>query len=127
MMGTYQLTKNHMKHSAFNYVRTHRQRHGLSHEDLAGLIRQESATAISQYERGRRVPTLEGALALQVIFGMAPKEMFPDFFAWVEDGVMRRGADLYSKLDGLSDRWSEARRELLDAMASRATGQDIEL
>jgi hypothetical protein len=73
------------------------------------------------------VPTLEGALALQVIFGMAPREMFPDFFAWVEDAVMRRGAELYEKVEGKTDRRAVAHRELLDAMADRATGSDIAL
>jgi len=116
-----------MKNCAFNYVRTHRKRHALSPDDLAHLIRQDAASAISQYENGRRVPTLEVALALQVVFGMAPREMFPDFFAHIEEEVMCRGAKLYERLDGLSDRRSVARRELLDAMASRAVGQNIEL
>jgi transcriptional regulator with XRE-family HTH domain len=116
-----------MKHCAFNYVRTHRQRHGLSTEDLARLLGQRAIAAVSQYESGERVPTLEGAVALQVIFGMAPKEMFPDFFAWVEDTVMRRGAEFYKELQGRTDRRAIAIRELLDAMGQRATGQDIEL
>jgi transcriptional regulator with XRE-family HTH domain len=116
-----------MKHCAFNYVRTHRQRHALSTDDLAQLIGQASPTIISRYECGSRQPTLEIALALQVIFGLAPREMFPDLFAQVEAAVMERAAGLYSKLDDLTDRRSIARRELLDDMAQRAIGSDIEL
>lgn len=116
-----------MKHSRFNYVRTSRLRHGLSVQDLAHLINQRSPTVISQYEHGDRVPTLEGALALEAVFGLAPREMFPDLFEHVEEVVMRQGRALYDRLEGLTDRGSEAKRELLDAMARRAKGNDIEL
>lgn len=116
-----------MKHCAFNYVRTNRQRHALSTDDLAELVGQGSATAISQYECGSRPPTLEVALALQVVFGMAPRELFPDLFAKVESDVMGRAAGLYDKLQDMADRRSVARRELLDAMAERAIGSDIHL
>lgn len=116
-----------MKHCAFNYVRTHRQRHALSPGDLALLINQENATAISHYESGRRVPTLEGALALQVVFGLAPREMFPDFYEYVQDAVMRRAAELYGKLEGLTDRRSVARRGLIEEMPRRASTSDIAL
>jgi len=110
-----------MKHCSFNYVRTCRQRHALSAEELASLINQRSAAAVSQFESGDRVPTLEGALALQVVFGLAPRELFPDFFASIEDAVMRRAANLYEQLEGLTDRSSQAKRTLVEEMPSRST------
>lgn len=116
-----------MKHSSFNYVRVSRERHGLSREDLAGLMEQRSLRAIRRFERGDAVPTLEGALALQVIFGMEPRDIFPGLFEVVEDAVMRRARDLYAKLEGLTDRWSAAKRELLEAIPARARGSDIQL
>jgi transcriptional regulator with XRE-family HTH domain len=106
-------------HSTFNYVRTCRQRHGLTAQELSELVGQGSATAISKIENGDRVPTLEVALSLQVIFGLPPKAVFPEYFEWVEDRVMRRARDMYEVLQGETDSRSAAKRELLEAMAGR--------
>jgi DNA-binding XRE family transcriptional regulator len=104
---------------AFNYVRTFRKRHGLFSEELAHLINQRAHASITFFESGDRVPNLEGALALQVVFGFAPREMFPGYFELVEDRVMRRAARLHAKLDGKTDRRSLARLGLLEEMAVR--------
>jgi transcriptional regulator with XRE-family HTH domain len=108
-----------MKHSTFNYVRAHRKRHALTEEELAFLLNQRSRTAISLIETGDRVPTLAGALALQVVFGLPPKEVFPELYEHVEEAVMRRGEVLYEKLDGKSDARSQAKLSLLEEMAGR--------
>jgi transcriptional regulator with XRE-family HTH domain len=109
-----------MKHGSFNYVRTYRQRHGLSSDELAALIDQRGRAAIPQFEAGDRIPTLIAALALQVVFGLAPREMFPDLYARIEDAVMRRAAELYESLGALTDRYTEAKRDLLNEMPRRA-------
>lgn len=108
-----------MKYSTFNYVRTCRQRHALTEDELARLMGQRCGTIISKLENGVRVPSLEGALALQVIFGLAPRSIFPEFYEHVEDGVMRRARELYEQLEGMTDPRSAAKRELLEAMARR--------
>jgi DNA-binding XRE family transcriptional regulator len=109
-----------MKHRSFNYVRTYRQRYALTDGELALLINQRSGSAISHIELGDRVPTLEGALALQIVFGLAPREMFPGFFEAVEDGVMARAKRLYESLESNSDRRSQAKRDLLDEIPGRS-------
>lgn len=116
-----------MKYSTFNYVRTFRQRHALSEEELALLINQRSPSAVSHFESGDRVPNLEGALALQVIFGLAPRDMFPGFFERIEEDVMRRGQQLNQRLEGKTDRRSLAKRELIEAMPGRHEDNDIDL
>lgn len=108
-----------MKHSTFNYVRTHRQRHALSEEELALLINQRAKSSIALIEAGDRLPTLEGAFALQVIFGVELAKLFPDYFEGVEDAVMRRASLLHESLDGRSDERSKAKLALLEAMAAR--------
>lgn len=113
-----------MQHSTFNYVRTFRQRSALSEEELAYLINQMSHTAVSYFETGDRVPTLEGVLALQVIFGIGPRDMFPGYYERVEDGVMRRAAQLLARLEGKTDQRSEAKRQLLEAMPGRSEDND---
>lgn len=108
-----------MKHSTFNYVRTCRLRHALTAQELARLVGQSSDTAISKIENGERVPTLELALALQIVFGQSPRAVFPEFYEHVEESVMRRARDLYDEVEDASDGRSVAKRELLEAMAAR--------
>ncbi len=119
MVGIRSLVLSNMKHSAFNYVRTFRQRFALSEGELALLIGQRSASAVSHFESGDRVPNLEGALALQILFGQAPREMFPEFDEFVEDALMRRAAELLTQLEGKTDQRSEAKRRLLEGIPGR--------
>jgi len=113
-----------MKHGSFNYVRTSRQRHALTTDEVALLIGQKGKAAVPQFEAGSRVPTLEVALALQVVFGLPPREMFPELFERIEDAVMRRASELHARLDGLTDRFSEAKRSLLEEMPGRSVPND---
>ena len=115
-----------MNNASFNYVRTFRQRHALTEDELAFLISQRSHTAVSRIEVGRRVPNLEGALALQVLFRQQPRQMFPGLYEAVEDGVMRRGKALIDDLAGKSDPRSVAKREFLEGLA-REDGGDEEV
>jgi DNA-binding XRE family transcriptional regulator len=106
-----------MNNASFNYVRTFRQRHVLTEDELAFLISQRSHTAVSRIEVGRRVPNLEGALALQVLFRQQPRQMFPGFYEAVEDGVMRRCKTLIDALADKADPRSVAKRRFLEGLA----------
>ena len=108
-----------MKHSRFNLVRTLRLRSAMTTDELARLLGQRSGTAISQFEAGDRVPTLRGALALQVVFGLNPHEMFPALFSEVEEAAMRRAHEQYEALDGKPGRRAETKRALFEEMARR--------
>lgn len=103
----------------FNYVRMCMQRHGLTRSELANLIGYKSRKAVNRIATGQRKPTLEAALALQVIFGTVPHDLFPGIFERVEEAVMRRGQELHAALDGLDDQRSAAKRDLLEAMPAR--------
>ena len=106
-----------MNNASFNYVRTFRQRHALSEDELAFLINQRSHTVISRYEVGRRVPNLESALALQALFRQEPRQMFPGLYELVEEGVMRRAKALMDQIGSKSDPRSGAKREFLEGLA----------
>lgn len=108
-----------MESSSFNYLRMLRQRHALEAKELAFLINQKSGTAITQYEVGDRVPTLEGAFALEVVFGHDAHGLFPGYFEAVEDAVMRRASLLLEQLQEATDQRSTAKRALLEALPSR--------
>ncbi len=115
-----------MKNSSFNYVRTFRKRHALSKLELAFLIGQKSDATVYWFELGKRKPTLEAALALQILFSQVPHQLFPGIYEAVEEQVMRRAALMLRELDGRRDRKSDAKRELLERLP-RADANDIEI
>lgn len=106
-----------MNHASFNYVRTFRQRHCFTEDELAYLVSHRSHTRISRIEIGRATPNLAVGLALQVLFRQEPKQMFPGLYESVEDEVMRRAKCFLDDLDGRNDRRSKAKRELLESLA----------
>ena len=113
-----------MKRAAFNYVRAFRQRHGLTARDLSFLINQRSHTFVSLIEGGWGAPPLAGALALQVLFGQQPRQLFPGLYESIEDSVMRRASVLLRRLEGRQDRRSVAKREFLESLASREASEE---
>ena len=77
-----------------NYIVTHRKRSGLSQREVAFLLGCQSGTKVSRYELFRRKPTLEGALACEVVFGVSVRELFAGVYQKVERGVVRRARRL---------------------------------
>ena len=75
-------------HRLDNYLRTYRKRAGLSQDEVAFLLGSRSGTKVSRYELFRRLPTLETALALEVIFGVPVR----DLFAGLHDRAARAAA-----------------------------------
>jgi transcriptional regulator with XRE-family HTH domain len=115
-----------MKNCSFNYVRTHRGRHAVTLKDVAFLIGHKSGSPIAQIERGDGPPSIKTALALQIVFGAAPRELFPGLYETVEDEVMRQGHAFRATLDGKTDPASNAKRDLIDEMAARSLANTIE-
>ena len=115
-----------MKDCSFNYVRTHRERHALTVDEL-GHLTGHASSGITKIEGGDRMPSLAVALGLQVIFGLAPREMFPDYFGCIEEAVMRRAKALYDEIAEQTDRRSVAKRALFDSMPGSSDPDDIEL
>jgi len=115
-----------MKDCSFNYVRTHRERHALTADEL-GRLTDHASSGITKIESGDRIPSLVVALGMQVIFGLAPREMFPDLYGCVEEAVMRRTAALYEEIQDRDDRRSAAKRALFDEMPGRSGATDIDL
>ena len=81
-----------------NYIRTRRRRTYFSQEELAFLMGSKSGTKVSRYERERRDPTLETALALEAVFGVPIRELFAGRFHKVERSVGDRARALIEKL-----------------------------
>lgn len=81
-----------------NYIKTYRRRSLLSQEELAFLLGAEFGTKVSRYERGRRVPSLETALALEAILGVPVRKIFPGTFRKVDLSVRERVRVLRERL-----------------------------
>jgi len=101
-----------------NYVKTYRRRSLLSQDELAFLLGAECGTKVSRYERGRRVPSLETALAMEAIFGVSIKQIFLGKFSKVDLQVRERAKVLRQKLQS-----NPEKRRLLEKLASLESNQ----
>lgn len=86
-----------------NYLRTERRHARFSQEDIAFLLGSRDGTQVSRYERGRRLPSLETALAYEAILDIPVRELFLGIFQKVDLEV-------------------KARRRILEARQERASG-----
>lgn len=112
------------KKPTLNYVRTYRRRWAFTQGEIAALLGFDSRTVISRIEQGKRLPSLESALALEVLFGTAPKSMFPQFFAEVEEALMQRAYLLHEDLTQSTNPRQKRKCELLENALSRAVQSD---
>lgn len=105
-----------------------RKRSALTQGELARLLA-ISQPAISRLEETGKAnnASLETVLGLQVVFGSAPRALFPDLYADIEDAVMMRAAELDLALRDKSDPDSGKKKQLLDAMMKRAIARTNEL
>src|ERR1700740_1800848 len=101
-------------------LRAHRRAHRLHQEELAHLIG-VSRTMIYRMEKGARaqLADVEAILAIEFGFGKSPSQIFTALYASVEEGVMRRAAELETVWRTLPDAKARANLALLDAMLSR--------
>jgi transcriptional regulator with XRE-family HTH domain len=103
-----------------NHLGSQRKRWKLSHEDLAKLLGYRSKSDVSRVESGDRSPTIMFALGCEVVFGKSAREMFPVFYAEVEDAVMRRAKKLDDALQRDLGYEADLKRDLLSDMTKRA-------
>jgi transcriptional regulator with XRE-family HTH domain len=101
------------------YLRTYRRIWGLTQPELGKLLG-GSQPYISRLENGERAPTIEGALACQVLFGLAPSAMFPQTYTLIEDKVMRKVYHLYLAVNNTTSLSALRKRELLSAVMGRS-------
>lgn len=108
------------KHNVLCYLRTHRRVWGLTQQELASLMGFKSTTHLSRVEHGKRAPTVESALACQVIFGILPSAMFPHVYTRVEDRIMRNIYELHLALENTTSLSGLRKRELCEMALQRA-------
>jgi transcriptional regulator with XRE-family HTH domain len=82
-----------------NYLVSNRKRLALSQKEVAFLLGNTGGAKVSRYERFDREPSLETALALEVIFQRSASELFSGLYQKVEQGVIERAKTLASRTD----------------------------
>jgi transcriptional regulator with XRE-family HTH domain len=102
-----------------NYLRTHRKRLGLSQAELAHLLGAEGGAKVCRYEKFVRVPTLETALACEVVFKKPVSELFAGLYQNIERRLAIRAKRLAQRNDsGKPGPHTVRKRQLLAAMAA---------
>ena len=102
------------------YLRPNRRRCGLNQTELGNLVGANSGAVISRIESGERLPSLTIALGCQVLFGIAPAEMFPSAFAEIESETITRAYNLYDGLQGASSTVNRLKLDFLEQAFARA-------
>ena len=90
-----------------NYLRSHRKQSGLTQEDVAFLLGCENAALVSRYEKRRRLPPLETALACEAVFGVPIAELFAGVRQRALRDVEKRRVELKTRLQ-MKDRKGSA-------------------
>jgi transcriptional regulator with XRE-family HTH domain len=67
-----------------------RKRKGLEQKHLAHLLNQRNVNQISRYENSTRLPTLQTALALEIMLGAPARVLFADLYDQVQVQIHER-------------------------------------
>ena len=73
-----------------NLLRMHRRRSGFSQDDISYLLGAQCGAKTCRYERNHRVPPLETAFGLEIIYQTSLHELFPGQFREVEERILSR-------------------------------------
>ena len=99
-----------------NYLLTHRRHAGLSQDEVGFLVGGKSGAGVSRYERSRRLPSFETALAYEVVFGVPARQLFPGIFAKVEKATNKRAEILAAKVSDSAKRKLQLRDRKLETL-----------
>lgn len=103
--------------SLSNYLRTHRKRLALSQEEAAfllGVNGPDMANKVCRHENFAREPSLQIALAYEVIYGRPVRELFAGLYDEVERTVAQRARLLGHRRNG-------KRQEVIAKLVSKLT------
>jgi transcriptional regulator with XRE-family HTH domain len=98
-----------MAHRLENYLRTNRKQSGLTQQEVAFLLGCETSAQVSRYEKRRRLPPLETALACEAVFGIPVAELFAGVRQGVGRDIEKRRLELKARLQTRTPNASSAR------------------
>lgn len=89
-----------------NYLRSYRKKSGLTQSEVGFLLGRTNGAQISRYEKCRRLPPLEIALALEALLGVPVSQLFAGIHESANADIRKRLAGwrsaLQTKATGLS-------------------------
>jgi transcriptional regulator with XRE-family HTH domain len=83
----------------YNYLRSNRKRLDFTQDEVAFLLGARGGTKVCRYERFARAPSLETAMAYEVIFQKPISEIFPGLFKRIEREVAARAKAMSYRTD----------------------------
>jgi transcriptional regulator with XRE-family HTH domain len=101
-----------------NYLRSNRKRLSLSQGEVAFLLGARGGGQISRYERFIREPSLENALAFEMVFQRSTSELFDGLYKKIEQEVTARAKILADRQK--SDPRTARKREILINIANKS-------
>jgi len=104
-----------------NYLQTHRNRLALSQEEVAFLLGfqgEGKAIKVCRDEKFARMPTLEAALAYEVIYDRPVSELFAGLHQQIEKEVAARAKILTFRKDRKNNRLTAHKRQALTRLAA---------
>jgi DNA-binding XRE family transcriptional regulator len=108
-----------------NYIRTYRQRAGLSQRELAKVLGYDDEGPVSRHERLRSLPPLLIAIAYSVIFRIPVSELFAGLSDAVEQTVEGRLSQMEIELRRSPQPSSVIKSRKLDWLSTRRNSKPI--
>jgi len=96
-----------------NYLRANRKRLALSQADVAFLLGKQIGANLSRYENLTQTPSLENALAFEIIYKLSASELFGGLYGQMEKEIAGRAKVLTEKNDRRSGGQAAKRRAAL--------------
>jgi transcriptional regulator with XRE-family HTH domain len=91
-----------------NYLRSYRKKSGLTQSEVGFLLGRSNGAQISRYEKRRRLPPLQIALALEALLGVPVSQLFAGIHDSADADIRKRMIGLRSALQTKSANGSEA-------------------
>jgi DNA-binding XRE family transcriptional regulator len=97
-----------------NYLRKFRKCSALSQNEVAFLLGKKSGAKVCRHERFVRQPSLQTAIAFEIIFRSSVSDLFPGLYQEIAKNVRTRAKKLAGNLDqGNSTRIAIIKRQTL--------------
>lgn len=103
-----------------NHIRSNRKLWRLSQRELAVLSGFKSPLAVSRTERSLGKPTLNLALACEVMFKTPVSKLFPGLFAEITENVLNECEILHERIKSKDGSDIREKRKLLRKLLDRA-------
>lgn len=108
------------KKASLTYLRRERRAWALTQQELATLFGYRSRDYLSRVEQGKREPAQDIVIACHALFGIDPRQMFPNLYADIEETTLLRVYEFVQTLEGKEGDKAERKRAFAQQVLDRA-------